>query len=65
MTDAITADELAYLKTLEEQERNTLAALRATRQSYETHLAGKYKLAQGDQIDGDGAIVRKTTPVVN
>lgn len=61
MIDAmmITADELAYLQSLEAQERATMAALRGARQSFETHLAARYGLASGDQIRPDGTIVRQ------
>ncbi len=59
MSDTISADEIAYLATMTEQEREMMSALRATRSSYEAHLAKKYALVQGDQIQADGAIVRK------
>jgi hypothetical protein len=59
MSDTISADEIAYLATMTEQEREMMSALRATRSSFEAHLAKKYALVQGDQIQADGAIVRK------
>lgn len=55
---AISPDELAYLKAIGRQEQAMLAAMRAARESYETHLAGKYGLVNGDKIADDGAIVR-------
>jgi len=57
----ISADEVAYLTTITDQERVSLAALQATRSSYEAHLAKKYELQQGDQIQADGTIVRKAS----
>ncbi len=62
MTTTISADEVAYLTTMTEQEQATLSALRATRASYEAHLAKKYALVQGDQIQPDGTIVRAAEP---
>jgi hypothetical protein len=59
MSDTISADEVAYLATMTEQERDAMSALRATRASFEAHLAKKYGLTQGDQIQADGVIVRK------
>jgi len=59
MSDTISADEVAYLTTLTDQERVSLAGLQATRSSFEAHLAKKYSLTQGDQIQADGVIVRK------
>ena len=59
MSDTISADEVAYLATMTEQEREMMSALRATRSSFEAHLAKKYGLTQGDQIQADGVIVRK------
>lgn len=58
MSEMISADERAYLTTLMTQEQTTLAALQATRRSFEAHLATKYTLRQGDTIDADGHIVR-------
>lgn len=57
-TEAIGSDELAYLKAIVKQEQAMLAAMRATRESYETHLAAKYGLVNGDKIAEDGAIIR-------
>jgi hypothetical protein len=62
MSTTISADEIAYLATMTEQEREMMSALRATRASYEAHLAKKYNLTQGDQIQADGWIVRKADP---
>jgi hypothetical protein len=59
MSDTISADEVAYLAALDEQERTAIAALQATRNSYNAHLGKKYSLTQGDQIKPDGAIIRK------
>ena len=56
---SISPDEIAYLASMAEQERTALAALQATRTSYESHLAKKYSLSQGDQISADGTIIRK------
>jgi len=62
---SVSADEIAYLRSLSENEKVTLAALQATRHSYERHLAQKYSLQQGDQITTEGGIVRakKDEPV--
>ncbi len=65
-TDTVTDDEQAYLRSLSENEKVTIAALQATRHSYERHLAAKYGLQQGDQITPEGGIVRapkKAEPV--
>lgn len=56
--EAVTPDELAYLQSMGEQERTTMAALQATRASYNNHLAQKYQLVQGDSITTAGQIVR-------
>ena len=58
MTMTISPDDLAYLATLQAQEQETLASLRAARGSFEAHLAKKYRLTAGDQVQPDGSIVR-------
>jgi hypothetical protein len=59
--EKITTDELDYLQKLLRDRETALGALRAVdaaSASFGAHLSGKYKLAEGDKIGPDGAILR-------
>ena len=54
MTEALTADELAYHQRLVAQVREAQAAWT----SWSRHLSEKYRLGQRDALLEDGSIVR-------